>query len=295
MTTLPDRLASLAILPCLQSLARQTRPPDAVYLGLPPVAKRFNKPYPEPSPQVKSLCTIIPITQDFGPITKILGALNAESDPDTIIITVDDDNVYHDTFIDNMLRAHAVKPHAAVGSSGVIIGSFPGYFAYIRNGIGSKYEAWWHGDLSAEGQQMDVLCGYAGILYTRRMFPPASGLNADGMLLKLPLSDPNVFMHDDVYLSSYLNSQGYERWVFDMPEVSNPHHHADSLSGNMWDFYPKLIKAYKACSDAGMIKTKVCMPYRHTITGRIFIAMLVILLIVMILIFLMRSSNSRLK
>lgn len=289
LTTLPDRLEKGAVIPCLKSLWNQTRVPDAVYLGLPPVAKRFNKPYPEPSDELLTLCTVVPIEEDFGPVTKILGGLYVESDPDTVVITVDDDNIYHPVFIEKMLKAHLERPEAAIGSAGVIVGQFPGYFAYIRNGIGGKYEAWWHGDVPENGQQMDILCGYAGILYSRKMFPAKSALRED--FLALPLNNSSVFMHDDVFISSYVNSRGFERWVYNMPEVANPHHHADSLSGDMWDFYPKLIKAYKACSDAGMIKSKVCIPYKHTITGRVVIALLLVILLVFVIIFLIKNRE----
>lgn len=290
LTTLPDRLQKGAVLPCLESMAKQTHKPDAVYLGLPPVAKRFNKPYPKPCKEVRNLCTIVEIEEDYGPVTKILGGLYAESDPGTIIITVDDDNVYEETFIERMLEAHFKRPNAAIGSAGVVVGSFPGYFAYIRNGIGGKYEAWWNGEIPQQGQQMDILCGYAGVLYTRGMFPVKEDLLRD--FLSLPLNNSSVFMHDDVYISSYVNSKGYERWLYEMPEVTNPHHHADSLSGDMWDFYPKLIKAYKACSDAGLVKSKVCMPYRHTITGRAVIGLLTVVLIIVILIFIIKNLRA---
>lgn len=281
LTTLPDRLAKDAVLPCLRSIENQTHPVNAVYLGLPRVAKRFNKPYPEPSDEVKALCTIVEIEEDFGPVTKILGGLYAEGDPETLIITIDDDNVYAPNFVAEMLAAHQHRPEAAIGSAGVVVGSFPGYFAYVRNGIGGKYEAWWKGEVPPEGEQVDILCGYAGVLYLREMFPPKASLKDE--FLKLPLNNPAVFMHDDVYISSFINSRNYERWLYNMPEVTNPEHQADSLSGDMWDFYPKLIKAYQVCSKAGMIKSKVCMSYRHTITGRVLIWILIFVLVILVI------------
>jgi hypothetical protein len=39
--------------------------------------------------------TVIRSARDYGPVTKLVPALHRELDPDTLIITVDDDKVYH--------------------------------------------------------------------------------------------------------------------------------------------------------------------------------------------------------
>src|SRR5438045_920235 len=91
-TTLPDRYDNLKIM--LKSLKKQTHPLDEIYLTIPKRAHRLNKLYPSLPTEIKQICTPVYIDVDYGPITKIYGALAHETDSDTIIITVDDDNIY---------------------------------------------------------------------------------------------------------------------------------------------------------------------------------------------------------
>ena len=77
ITTIPGRSAKL--LRTLRSLKAQDHPLDAVYLGIPKIAKRLNQPYPDFSDEIKQLCTIISCDYDYGPCTKIVGGLLAEN------------------------------------------------------------------------------------------------------------------------------------------------------------------------------------------------------------------------
>ena len=97
LTTLPTRLIGDGILDTLKSINDQTRPPDAVYLGIPKNNKRLNTEYPEIPDQIKTLCTIVDLDEDCGPVTKILSALKMEPNPNTVIITIDDDVIYPKT------------------------------------------------------------------------------------------------------------------------------------------------------------------------------------------------------
>ena len=91
LTTLPKRLTEEVIIQTLESINNQTITPDAIYLGLPKKNKRLNVQYPNIPKIVKQLCTTVLLDEDYGPVTKILAGLKMESDPNTIIITIDDD------------------------------------------------------------------------------------------------------------------------------------------------------------------------------------------------------------
>ena len=49
-------------------------------------------------------------TLDRGPATKLLGALEIEKDPETILITVDDDNDYPDFLVRGLVRRSLRDP-----------------------------------------------------------------------------------------------------------------------------------------------------------------------------------------
>jgi hypothetical protein len=98
LTTMPHHLPLLQ--PALESLLAQSLPADKIYLNIPEGRnKRTNMSYDE---EIQKHNIVFPkgITvnrcQDVGPLTKLLPAVLAEEkgDPNTIIITVDDDQVY---------------------------------------------------------------------------------------------------------------------------------------------------------------------------------------------------------
>lgn len=107
MTTMPHHVHLLA--PTLDSLLRQSLRPDAIYLNLPEGRNpRSNMSYDE---AIEAHGVMFPAgvkvhrCQDVGPLTKLLPAVEAEQELErkqnkkegessTIIITVDDDQVY---------------------------------------------------------------------------------------------------------------------------------------------------------------------------------------------------------
>ena len=55
---------------------------------------------------------------DWGPATKLIPTLSVETDPRTIIITVDDDLDYPSTLIEHLYRRSLQRPDAAIGMKG---------------------------------------------------------------------------------------------------------------------------------------------------------------------------------
>ncbi|TPX51514.1 hypothetical protein SeMB42_g01894 [Synchytrium endobioticum] len=99
LTSFPNRLETIG--DTIKSLMEQSRPADAVYLTVPNEVKRLDgiphtiPPIVEELKQKYGKSLVVQRTEDYGPATKLLGALLAERDPDTIVITVDDDVSYH--------------------------------------------------------------------------------------------------------------------------------------------------------------------------------------------------------
>ncbi len=64
LTTIPGRERKL--LRTLQSLYTQTYKLDAIYLGIPKIARRLGRAYPEFSQDIKELCTICALMEGMS-------------------------------------------------------------------------------------------------------------------------------------------------------------------------------------------------------------------------------------
>ena len=96
LTTSPKRLRTLKL--TLHSLLNQTSLPDVIQVNLPSVFLRTNETFPRNVFERLSLLEnpLIRVLwhPDVGPLTKLLPTLETETDPETLIIIVDDDTFY---------------------------------------------------------------------------------------------------------------------------------------------------------------------------------------------------------
>ena len=77
LSTVPDRINNLR--PTIQSLLKQTRPPDEIVLAIPEFSIREQRPYVVPEyllrlPRVR----VLRCREDWGPATKFIGAIQDE-------------------------------------------------------------------------------------------------------------------------------------------------------------------------------------------------------------------------
>ncbi len=244
LTTLPSRINNLR--PTLQSLNNQTISPDNIYLTIPRKCKRLGKKYPLIPAEITDICDIVYIEKDYGPITKILGALIKEKDPDTLIITVDDDITYPPNMIETFLKYHKRYPDSALGSSGLSLGGW--FFQYSIKYNQKKNDYWFTMTVPSKGRPVDILYGYAGVLYNRSFFPSYHSFKNE--LLEIINGDKDLFRNDDVTLSFYLNREGIERRVVQMSEVVN-RGGDDAISDGILKFFRSLQKAVKKCEAMG--------------------------------------------
>lgn len=212
LTSIPDRIN--LCYPTIESLLSQDYPLSAIYLTIAKTCRRGTE-YPKIDDKIMSNVTLVTIKEDHGPVTKIMGALLEESDPDTLIITVDDDVIYPPTMVSNFLYHHQEYPNAALGSSGWIIGRFP---FYISGNYNHHKRSWFN---LKYGTSVDFLCGYAGVLYQRRFFPPRDKL--DKKLLCYARNSESLWRHDDLLLSGFLSHRGVERILIKQDEVEMIH------------------------------------------------------------------------
>jgi len=116
LTTVPDRINNLS--PTIQSLLKQTRPPDEIVLAIPEFSVREQRPYEVPKyisrlPRVR----ILHCRKDWGPATKFIPIVREElaaGRGDTLIMVVDDDRVYPRDALETYLHYNKQLPDAAL-------------------------------------------------------------------------------------------------------------------------------------------------------------------------------------
>ena len=116
LSTVPDRIHNLK--PTIQSLLKQTRPPDEIVLAIPEFSIREQRPYVVPEylsrlPPVR----VLRCPEDWGPATKFIPVVREElavGQGDTLIMVVDDDRVYPRDALETYLHYNQQLPGAAL-------------------------------------------------------------------------------------------------------------------------------------------------------------------------------------
>ncbi len=279
LTTLPDRYELLYS--TLEGLANQSHKLDVIYVTIPKIAKRLNVVYPEIPQKIKDLATIIYIDDDYGPITKIYGALITEHDPDTVIISFDDDVYYPSNHVASLLKyndGHCVCGTGALISRGLFFLSIHSSLAPFK-----KWNPLIGPNIGYDGRAVDLIFGVAGVLYRRSFFPTSDLLEQE---LIRHTQDPNVFLNDDVLISAYLSSRNIKRMVYSdiEPVTCLDETRDDALSANLWSMVQKLKLAVNYCQSVDLFTTMEPYDVTETPTVRCGIAIIAMLLIITLVI-----------
>ena len=111
LSTIPQRLKNLN--KSVESLLKQTRKPDKIFINIPLKYKRFSETIEDSQiPKFNSSDVEITRCEDCGPGTKLLGSLN-KFEKDSLIILVDDDHVYEDYMIEKFFYFYSKAPNNA--------------------------------------------------------------------------------------------------------------------------------------------------------------------------------------
>lgn len=285
LTTMPNQYDK--VIKTLESLHNQTYKLDKIYLSLPEVSRRLGTKYPPVPKEISDKCTIIK-TPDVGPITKIYGGLLAEQDPDTIIITFDNDMVYPDQMVEKLIENHKKYPDSAIGSAGMLIGfNLNCPFCAINPNENNLLYNIPKFQIPIEGRKIDSLYGYAGALYLRKFFPEKSLL--EEQFFKYALINEATLLNDDIIISGYLSLHKIERRIFpNMPSVDFVKQDGErkrteaEISYNMDKFFQRMNIAIETAKAQGMYETTEPMNFNETIFGVGAIIVIVILIILII-------------
>ncbi|TPX41615.1 hypothetical protein SeLEV6574_g06003 [Synchytrium endobioticum] len=195
LTSFPNRLETIG--DTIKSLMEQSRPADAVYLTVPNEVKRLDGiPHQTIPPIVEELkqkygkSLVVQRTEDYGPATKLLGALLAERDPDTIVITVDDDVSYHPDTVLGLVE---------------IMHKFPGFAPTYKCEV---FPWWW---FTAIAQVPEGAC--KGFVNAYKAAAYRVGYFANGAVFNHSRAPAGCRIHDDVWISGNLYEVGIRPFV----------------------------------------------------------------------------------
>jgi hypothetical protein len=119
MTVVPTR--EVAVIKAIMSIKNGNTKPDAMYINIPNEYVRFEeKLAPWLKPVLDAIgVVILELAHDRCCLNKIMPILSVEKDPETLVVTIDDDIVYSPLFIAGLLEAHK-KFGGVVGYSGLL-------------------------------------------------------------------------------------------------------------------------------------------------------------------------------
>lgn len=296
LTTMPDRYHK--IVKTLRSLNNQTYQLDAIYLALPERSKRLDIPYPTVTDEIAQLCTVVRCP-DYGPITKILGGLLQESDPNTIIITFDDDMIYPPTLVSTLIQYHKQYPESALGSSGMLLRYNCPMCAITPNEDNFLYRIPKF-SVPSQGRKVDSIYGYPGALYLRKFFPPNDLSELEKDFLYYALIDDDMFINDDITISGYLSLHNIDRRIFpNIPTVSfvlsddtGTRTRTDNeISYNLDKFFQRMNSAIIKSKSLGMFSTTEPVDISESIAGVAATIILCVLILIAFIIYIVHSDE----
>jgi len=188
-TTVPSRIERIS--PMIRSIEAQTRKPDRFVLWLPAWCRKEGAHYPKPSWRARHDLEVVECHRDWGPATKLMPTLEDEQDPDTLIVTVDDDVVYEPHAVEELEAAAQKRPRFAVGFMGC-----------------QKGPAFIHAEkIQRPRLGVVTLGGYRGVAYRRKFFDDEIFSEMFNLLRSAP------FVVDDQFISAYLKRKKIPRAV----------------------------------------------------------------------------------
>ena len=111
ISTIPQRLKNLN--QSVESLLKQTRKPDKIFINIPYNYKRFNETIKDNQiPKFDNSLVEVTRSEDCGPGTKLLGSLN-KFEKNSLVILADDDHVYEDYMVEKFFYFYSKAPNNA--------------------------------------------------------------------------------------------------------------------------------------------------------------------------------------
>lgn len=168
LTTIPTRLSRdipEGLVICIDSLISQNYENYEIHFNIPYINKYTQELYYVPQWLMEKPKVKIFRTEDYGSITKLLPTLKRVTDPETILIIVDDDLVYHPEMINAHIKNRQMWPECPVGYDGLRSrdehGNFSRFFGDVRD---------YYFNSNYRSSRVDILQHFKSISYRRRFF-----------------------------------------------------------------------------------------------------------------------------
>ncbi|CAM9230948.1 unnamed protein product, partial [Ectocarpus fasciculatus] len=201
LTTIPGRFRGVQ--DTLQSMLDQDIDVDAVYLHVPMMhGVRFGSASEALPDSVHELAKKFPRLiinrncSDYGPATKLIPTLELELNPDTLIITVDDDMIFKRTAVRTLVRHHINSPDTVFSNAGQII-DFASDGPASSLGISVRSADLWKDGV----YPIDILEAFMGAIYRRDFFD----------LEEMKRIPKECLYTDDIWVSANLAARGIPR------------------------------------------------------------------------------------
>ena len=192
-TTTPHRIEDIK--PVLKSIERQSIKPNKIYVNVPWKFKRTNQEYVIPNWLKIYPNIIINRTQDYGPATKLIATLEKETDPSTIIITVDDDTIYPKHMVRDLVQPYFCKNYKETYHTGAVFSGIG------LNALFDAFHSFYVESIFLNNHPGLLVVGIGGVAYKREFFKE----DIFSFIKSLPLS---CFLSDDLTISMYLLARG---------------------------------------------------------------------------------------
>jgi hypothetical protein len=228
---------------------------------------RTQKPYPEKLPERllemaqkdPSIKLMRENVLDYGPVTKLAPILDVEKDPNTVILTIDDDTLYEKFAFSAIYKRMEEKQfQCAISSRGLIVG----------NNWYDQFGMVWS---DTEWKEVDIVEGVGGATYCRGFFPnstaefvpPFPKRNKSDIKTERDKFEHALFYNDDIWISGKLASRGIKRFVY--PKSDNTSLRIDSdieisgqtaLSRDFAQFLFRRPRAAKYFKELGLFNLK---------------------------------------
>lgn len=194
MTTLPGRIHDIKN--PINSILSQSVKLDVLYLHIPQKTlkgKTYNIPDDFLS-EYGDRVIVNRIPYDFGPITKLAPTIDMETDPNTYIITFDDDIMVNRRLVEAYMNKLTKWSDTCLAMSGVCKGNTPFFFQFVVN--------------NKEDHPVDWIQGVHTVMYKRSFFTTTDELVQ--FESESPVGNILLF-NDDHRISLYLAWRGVPR------------------------------------------------------------------------------------
>lgn len=209
-TTTPDRIEHIQ--PMIESLEKQSYPHFRTILWLCHTYTRSKKKMTQKEVPFFILASNIEVrfTEDYGSNTKLLPTLKLITDPNSILITADDDTIYPVDWLKGLVEASVEDGTRAYGYRGKIFKrkKLP-FLPWIKRVLRYEESKTLFFPKASQSKKVDLLTGVWGICYRRSFFNDSY----------FKLDECKAALHnDDIWANGHLARNLIERICIGIPE-----------------------------------------------------------------------------